>query len=49
MGSTLIELNETRQAGKAIFSRESYEEMLKSDTPADLNRAAIRQINMAAA
>ena len=49
MESTLIELNEKRQAGKAVFSHQSYEEMMKSDTSAELKRAAIRQINMAAA
>lgn len=49
MGSTLMELNEKRQAGKAVFSHQIYKEMMKSDIPAELKRAAIRQINMAAA
>ena len=49
MGSTLMELNEKRQAGKAVFSHQSYEEMMKSDVPAELKRVAIRQINMAVA
>ena len=49
MGSILMELNEKRQAGKAIFSKQSYEKMIASDTPAELKRAAIRQFNMAVA
>ena len=49
MGSILMELNEKRQAGKAIFSKQSYEKMMASDTPAELKRAAIRQFNMAVA
>jgi len=49
IGSTLIELNEKRQAGKAVFSGKSFAEMMASNTPAELKRAAIRQQNMAAA
>lgn len=49
IGSTLIELNEKRQAGKAVFSAKSYAEMMASNTPSELRRAAIRQQNMAAA
>ena len=49
IGSTLIELNEKRQAGKAVFSEKSFAEMMASNTPAELKRAAIRQQNMAAA
>ena len=45
----LMEMNEKRQAGKVVSSHQSYEEMLKRDTPAELKRAAIRQINMDAA
>ena len=48
IGSTLIELNEKRQAGKAVFSAKSYAEMIASNTPSELRRAAIRQQNMAA-
>jgi hypothetical protein len=49
IGSTLIELNEKRQTGKAIFSAKSFAEMMASNTPAELKRAAIRQLNMTAA
>ena len=49
IGSTLIELNEKRQASKAVFSAKSYVEMMESNTPAELKRAAIRQKNIAAA
>lgn len=49
IGSTLIELNEKRQAGKAVFSAKNFAEMMASNTPAELKRAAIRQLNMTAA
>jgi len=49
MGSTLMELNEKRQASKAVFSHQSYEETMKSDVPAELKRVPICQINMATA
>lgn len=49
IGSTLIELNEKRQSGKAVFSGKSFAEMMASNTPAELKRAAIRQQNMASA
>lgn len=48
IGSTLIELNENVRPARPFF-RKSYAEMMASNTPSELRRAAIRQQNMAAA
>ena len=36
MGSVLIEMHDAMLAGKAIFSRDSFADLLKSDVPAKL-------------
>lgn len=49
MGSALIELNEKRQLGKAVYSIKKFEEMMNTNTPIELKKAAFRQLNRSVA
>ena len=49
MGSVLLERNDTAQNSKAIFSRKSYDELLRSDVPVKLVLIAEEQTQLLAA
>ena len=49
MGSVLLERNEVIQNAKAVFSKESYEKLSNSDTPAKLIQIATEQQKLLAA
>ena len=46
MGSVLLERNDTAQNSKAIFSRKSYDELLRSDVPVKLVLIAEEQTQL---
>ena len=49
MGSILMELNDSSQSGKRIFSSDTYAKLLKSETPTRLKNIAEEQQRMMAA